>query len=81
MNWDSTRLGTYTKGVTNTLPVYGINRATRRKMARTLDTEWQTFTYLLLADPDTVVKAYRVKLDMTTTSPRFTRQALQPAKG
>lgn len=63
MNWDSITLGTYTKGVENTLPVYGINREMRRKMARTLDTEWQTFTYLLDVDPNTVIKAYEVKRD------------------
>lgn len=50
--------GTFTKVGTDISPVYGINRAQRRAMARTLKTKWVPFNWMLIKDPETVLKAY-----------------------
>jgi hypothetical protein len=67
-HWDSLESGTFTKSGTNPLPVYGINRAKRREMARVLKTKWATFMVMLMQNPSVVLKAYQAKIDETAAS-------------
>jgi hypothetical protein len=51
--------GTFTKSGDGLKLVYGINRATRRKMAKVLKTPWLHFNLMLLKEPQIVISAYR----------------------
>ena len=63
--------GTFTKTGDDISPVYGINRAQRRAMARVLKTRWIPFNWMLIKDPATVIGAYKEALGAPVSDEHF----------